>query len=81
VELWENYQNSKDEVTVTYVIRSKDGAPVSLNSEQSTWNKLWDKKFCELDIPQMPEIAGEYTVDIYFNGQQINKDVLAFTIT
>ena len=81
VELWENYQNSKDEVTITYVIRSKDGTPVSLNSEQSTWNKLWDKKFCELDIPQMPEIAGEYTVDIYFNGQQINKDVLAFTIT
>lgn len=81
VELWEDYQKSKDEVTVTYVIRDKDGAPVSLNSEKSTWNKLWNKKFCELDIPQMPEIAGEYTIDIYFNEQRINMDVLAFTIT
>jgi hypothetical protein len=81
VELWESYQKSKDEVTVTYVIRTKDGAPVSLNTEKSTWNKLWNKKFCELDIPQMPEIAGEYTVDIYFNGQQINKNVLPFTVT
>ena len=81
VELWKNYQKSDSKVTVTYVIRTKDGVPVSLNSVDSTWNKLWSKKFCELDIPQMPEAAGEYTIDIYFNGQQINNETLSFSVT
>lgn len=81
VELWKNYQKSDSKITVTYVIRTKDGAPVSMNSVDSTWNKLWSKKFCELDIPQMPETAGEYTIDIYFNGQQINNETLPFSVT
>lgn len=80
VELWKNYQSSSNKITVTYIIRDEAGVPVSLNSKSSTWNKLWDKKFCELDIPQMPETAGNYTIDIYFNGQQINKDVLSFSV-
>lgn len=81
VELWKNYKKSSDKITVTYVIRDEAGVPVSLNSQESTWKKLWDKKFCELDIPQMPETAGNYTIDIYFNGQKINKDTLKFSIT
>lgn len=79
VELWKNYQKSDDKVTVTYIIRTDAGAPVSLNSVDSTWNKMWDKKFCELDIPQMPETAGKYTVEIYFNGQKVTKE--AFSVT
>lgn len=79
VELWKNYEKSDDKVTVTYIIRTEAGKPVSLNNVDSTWNKLWDKKFCELDIPQMPETAGKYTVEILFNGQQITKK--AFTVT
>lgn len=81
VELWKNYKSSKDKITVTYIIRDKNGVPVSMNSKESTWNKLWSNKFCELDIPQMPETAGEYTIDIYFNGQQINEKTLSFTVT
>lgn len=79
VELWKSYQKSDDRITVTYVIRTEAGQPVSLNNVDSTWNKLWDKKFCELDIPQMPETAGKYTVEIYFNGQIITKE--AFSVT
>ena len=81
VELRKDYEKSTNDITVTYIIRDEAGVPVSLNSESSTWKKLWDKKFCELDIPQMPETAGNYTIDIYFNGQQINKDVLSFSVT
>ena len=80
VKLPKKVKKSDNKITVTYIIRDENGVPVSLNSAQSTWNQLWNKKYCELDIPQMPETAGKYTVDIYFNGQQINKDVLNFTI-
>lgn len=81
VELWKNPKKSSDKITVTYVISTEDGIPVSLNTTENTWKKLWDKKFCELDIPKMPETAGKYTIDIYFNGKKINKDVLSFSIT
>jgi hypothetical protein len=81
VELWKNHKKSSDKITVTYVISTEDGIPVSLNTTENTWKKLWDKKFCELDIPKMPETAGKYTIDIYFNGKKINKDVLSFSIT
>ena len=77
VELWKKAKNSDDKVTVTYIIRTEDGVPISLNSVDSTWNKLWNKKFCELDIPQMPETAGNYTVEIYFNSQRIATEAFS----
>lgn len=80
IKLPKKVKKSDDKITVTYIIRDENGLPVSLNSIESTWNKLWNKKYCELDIPQMPETAGKYTIDIYFNGRQINKDALNFTI-
>jgi hypothetical protein len=35
---------------------------------------MWNKRFCELDIPQMPETAGKYTVEIYFNNGHITTE-------
>ena len=81
VKLPKKVKKSDNKITVTYIIRDEAGVPVSLNSVESTWNKLWNKKYCELDIPQMPENAGKYTIEIYFNGQKINKNALEFSIT
>jgi hypothetical protein len=78
VELWKKSQNSDDKVTITYIIRKESGEPVSLNSVDSTWDKMWNKKFCELDIPQMPETVDKYTVEIYFNDQRVTTE--AFSI-
>lgn len=77
VELWKKSQNSDDKVTITYIIRKESGEPVSLNSVDSTWDKMWNKKFCELDIPQMPETAGKYTVEIYFNDQRVTTEAFS----
>jgi hypothetical protein len=79
VELWQNYQRSDDKINITYIIRNEAGQPISLDTVSSTWNDLWDKRFCELDIPRMPETAGKYTVEIYFNNMQIADK--PFTVT
>ena len=77
VEVWKKPKKSDDAVTITYLIRSESGEPLSMNHVNSTWDKMWNKKFCELDIPQMPETAGKYTVEIYFNSQIITTETFS----
>ena len=80
LHLQKNPQKSSDKITITFVIRDENGVPVSLNKATKTWKKMWDNKYCALNIPKMPESAGTYTVDIYFNDQQINQEPLSFSI-
>jgi hypothetical protein len=39
---------------------------------------MWYRGYCELDIPALPELPGEYTVDIYFNGASVTTE--SFTV-
>ncbi len=57
-----------DMITTLYVIRDLDGKLVSVNTESRTWDEMWNDRYGELTIPVMPELAGHYTVEIYFNG-------------
>lgn len=67
VEIWKEYEESEDEIHISYIIRDGDGMQVSHNSVTMVWKDMWDNRFCELDIPQMPAIIGDYTIEIYFN--------------
>ena len=78
VKLGTKYGVSDDEIVTTFVIRDANNHPVSSNSTSNTWNKMWHKKYCELDIPALPEVAGTYTIDIYFNDQYVTSQT--FTI-
>ena len=47
-----------------------------------TWWDMWvdeDHHFCELDLPNVPTEAGNYTLALYFNGKAIMA--IEFTIT
>ena len=74
VELRENPSKSKDEVQITFIIRDDQGLPLSCEVQKSVWNDMWSKRFCELDIPKMPETAGKYTIEIYFNDGIITTE-------
>ncbi len=73
------YKTSGDTITRLFVIRDADGNLVSAESTQSSWTNMWHKRYCELDIPSMPEAPGSYTVAVYFNGQFVLEQ--AFEIT
>jgi hypothetical protein len=62
------YMVSEDIITVMYVIRNEDGKLISNNTKQFTWSSLWYKRYCELDVPQIPDVAGTYSIEIYFSG-------------
>ena len=59
---------SKDTVTTMFVIRDEKGVPVSVNFHDRVWNDMWSNKYCKIEMPFMPENAGSYTAEIYWNG-------------
>ena len=56
------------------VIRNKDNEIISIATETATWKKMWDERYCELNIPAIPNTAGNYSISIYFNGLLVNEN-------
>lgn len=68
-----------DAVVTLYVIRDGEGKLISANSEERTWDEMWDDRYAEFTIPAMPEAPGSYSVEIYFNGTAVSTQ--SFEIT
>lgn len=69
---------------VMYVIRDAHGnvIPELVSQESVNWKDIWsggDAKAGELDIPVSPATAGNYLLDIYFDGMSVAQ--LPFTVT
>lgn len=78
VHLDVEYNVSYDEIVTLYVIRDEAGKIVSAETQSRLWVDMWRGGYCELDIPTMPQAAGNYTVDIYFNGASVTTQ--SFTV-
>ena len=54
-----------------------------LNTEEScTWKSIWSKgdvKTGELNIPKLPEIPGNYVLELYFNGAFVTQHNITIT--
>jgi hypothetical protein len=79
VRLNRKYSTSPDMITTMYVIRDQDGNIISANTKAQSWTSMWYQYYCELDVPTLPDVAGEYTMQIYFNGMFAHEQV--FTVT
>lgn len=66
------------DVKTTFVVRDKDGLPVCISSSIETWEGMWLGGHCDLTVPTVPTDAGEYTLEVYFDGKLL--ETLAFTI-
>ena len=78
-----NFYLHQEDVQIMYVIRDGEGhvMPEFLGQETRNWHDLWgngDFHFCELNLPHVPDTAGSYTVEIYFDGQSAAK--ASFTV-
>ena len=68
-----------DAIVVSYTIYNEDGEYVIGAVENGIWGEMWDRGYCELDIPSIPSVAGNYRIAICFNGAIVNES--NFTIT
>lgn len=71
MHLNKEYNESDDEIVTLYLIRDESGNLVSNATESRTWTSMWYKSYGKLTIPFMPDAAGKYTVEIYFNGTAV----------
>ncbi len=71
---------SHDPITIMYVIRDTQGNVLSYETTSCIWLNIWDKTYRgELDVPSLPDKAGNYTMEIYFNGFSVHNQ--QFTMT
>lgn len=68
-----NYNTSNEVITTMFVIHDENGTLISSNITQQTWTKMWYKRYCELDVPALPDTPGAYTIAIYFNGAFVHS--------
>ena len=59
------------ETNVMFVFRDSNGnvLPELIKTIRTSWRDLWNNgdRYCELDLPIIPDIAGQYTVQIFFD--------------
>ena len=71
-------------VKVLYVIRDAYGNVLSPYTQEETliWKNIWlrgDSKIGELTLPEVPASAGNYVLDLYFDGMSVAQ--LPFTVS
>lgn len=62
---------SNNLITALFVIRDSNNNPVIRATSTHTWTMMWYKQYCSLEIPNMPEQLGKYTIEIYFAGSSV----------
>lgn len=67
------YNVSSDVITTMYVIRDESGKLISSETTAQTWTSMWYKYYGELDIPSIPSVPGNYTIEVYFNGAWVHE--------
>lgn len=67
VQALRNYGYDRVPVNILFVIRDANGVFISSNIQQQQWNNMFKKYYCELDVPAIPTVAGEYNIEIFFN--------------
>lgn len=59
------------EVATTYVIRDSEGKPAFVYNGSKNWSGTWTTVEHKGEIPDMPQRAGEYSFEVYFDGALI----------
>ena len=65
-----------ENVDISFVVRNANGQAILelTNSYTKVWQKLWDNYYATLAVPAMPTIAGDYTLELYFNGDFVSSN-------
>lgn len=64
--------------SIMYVIRNQEGLATIYDIHNTIWTDMWSNYNCKLEIPTMPTVPGEYTIEVYFNAGLVHQQ--EFTI-
>jgi hypothetical protein len=72
------YGISEDLIRTLAVIRDAEGNVVNIVTTERSWSSMWYRNFGKLDLFAMPNTAGSYTVEVYFNEALVTTQ--SFTV-
>ena len=78
-----NLTASDETVTTLLVVRDSDGNVVDHYAGEAVWDDMWarDRDMYVGELTRMPEEAGSYTLEIYFNGKKVETTAaITFTV-
>ncbi len=61
--------SGNDSVTIVTAIKDADGTVVCIDIKDTNWRQIWQTTYYKLSLPDLPETAGDYVVNVYFNNQ------------
>ena len=64
-------KKSEDVVNILLVVRNEDGVVVDRYNGEEIWNDMWTKKKYVGELLRTPQEPGQYTLEIYFNGDVV----------
>ena len=75
------FNGSTENVDITFVIRNSNGQAMSelTSSYTKVWNKMWNNFYATLSVPALPTTAGDYTMELYFNGNFVSSNPFSIT--
>lgn len=78
IHLQGKYSKSSDKIIAVFLIRDENGMIASTSGASFTWSKMWSGNYCELNIPVLPQVPGNYKISVYFNEGFVHEQ--QFTI-
>ena len=68
------HQEEPETISVRLVIRNSSGKPVACSeTEDYNWNEMWPGKRFAAAIDTVPDEAGSYKLELYFNNQLLRS--------
>ena len=69
------------DMDILFVTRDAEGKLLSYSTVTRSWRDMWHSRYCELDAPALPQAAGSYTMEIFFNGYLYHSQDFSITAT
>ena len=73
------YASSDDNITAQFVIRDFSGNLVTVSHNTRTWNEMWSDAHTEINVPELPTVAGDYMITMYFNGKFVSQKAFSLS--
>ncbi len=74
--------DSDEKVQILLVVRNAEGGVVDHYNGEEIWDEMWTRNNYVGELLRTPQEVGEYTLEIYFNGKQVDTgEPIAFKIT
>jgi len=66
-------------IVALYVVRDANGIPVCVSTTSATWEAMWTKGRCTLEVPQIPSVPGNYILEVYLSGDLLTSQALTIS--